>query len=59
MIAYFRTKNKDGKKQLQKTSDYPYDSVEDAINDVKLLVSEVGGVKIISPILCVINGGKL
>ena len=60
MKAYFKAIDKrENKKRLISTGDEDYkSSYEEAVEDVKNVLSDVQYMKLISPILTVINGGK-
>lgn len=59
MKAYFKTLDKrENKQRLISTGDEDYKSYEEAVEDVKNVLSDIHYMKLISPILTVINGGK-
>ena len=59
MKAYFKALDKrENKKRLISTGDEDYSSYEEAVEDVKNVLQEVQHMKLISPILTVVNGGK-
>ena len=58
MKAYFKALDKrENKKRLISTGDEEYSSYEEAVR-CKNVLSDVQHMKLISPILTVINGGK-
>lgn len=59
MKAYFKSLDKrENKQRLISTGDEDYKSYEEAVEDVKNVLSNVQHMKLISPVLAVINGGK-
>ena len=59
MKAYFKALDKrENKQRLISTGDEDYSSHEEAVEDVKNVLQDVQYMKLISPILTVVNGGK-